>query len=145
LSTYKKQFWSTLKELVELDRHPWPADIPTEIDSPLWEFSFAGEPIFVVCGTPAHVLRQSRRSSTFMMTFQPRWVFANILDSPAGERAFGKIRERLANFDLVPTSPALGKYGDADNREFAQYFLDDENGPASCPFRNFTSRKENAA
>lgn len=146
LVDYRQRFWSLLGELAAIDRHPWPGDIPEELDTPGWEFSFAGEPIFVVCNTPAHILRQSRRSTSFMMTFQPRWVFDNILGSEvAAERAYEKVRSRLAAYDLLPTSPALGRYGDADNREFAQYFLGDDNGQPRCPFHSISKNKEKAA
>jgi hypothetical protein len=47
--------------------------IPEQIDHRCGA-SFAGELIFVVRSTPAHVMRQSRRCSTFTLTFQPRWV-----------------------------------------------------------------------
>lgn len=62
-----------LCDLAVEDHRPWPIAIPEELDNPRWEFCFAGEPIFVVCNTPAHVSRQSRRASSFMITFQPRW------------------------------------------------------------------------
>jgi len=146
LKAYRAQFWSLLQGLAAIDLHPWPGDIPEELDTPEWEFSFAGEPIFVVCNTPAHVLRQSRRSTSFMMTFQPRWVFETILGSEiAAERAYQKVRERLSSYDLIPASPALGRYGDAENREFAQYFLGDDNERATCPFHSLTSKKDQAA
>ena len=146
LETYRRRFWSILSELAACDDHPWPGDIPEALDTPGWEFSFAGEPIFVVCNTPAHVMRQSRRATTFMMTFQPRWVFDSILGSEAAaERAYAKVRSRLANFDLLPASPALGRYGEAGNREFAQYFLGDDNERAQCPFHSLTPKKEQAA
>jgi uncharacterized protein len=146
LDAYRLQFWSLLSGLAAIDDHPWPADIPEVLDTPGWEFSFAGEPIFVVCNTPAHVHRQSRRSTGFMMTFQPRWVFDTILGSEvAAAKAFAKVRERLASYDLIPASPALGQYGDPDNREFAQYFLDDDNERAVCPFHSLTKQKEQAA
>ena len=74
-----------------LDKNAWPAEIPEQVDHPMWEFSFAGEPIFVVCSTPAHVMRQSRRASTFMLTFQPRWVFEKILGTEkAASAAFAR-------------------------------------------------------
>ncbi len=146
LVDYRQRFWNLLGELAAIDRHPWPADIPEELDTPGWEFSFAGEPIFVVCNTPAHVLRQSRRSTSFMLTFQPRWVFDNILGSEvAAERAYQKVRARLETYDLVPASPALGRYGEEENREFAQYFLGDDNGRPRCPFHTLAPSKEKAA
>jgi len=36
-----------LDQLARLDKSPWPETIPEQIDHPMWEFSFAGEPIFV--------------------------------------------------------------------------------------------------
>lgn len=146
LEAYKAKFWDLLKGLAAIDNHPWPADIPEALDTPGWEFSFAGEPIFVVCNTPAHVHRQSRRSTGFMMTFQPRWVFDNILGSEvAAERAYQMVRERLVAYDLLAASPALGRYGEPENREFAQYFLGDDNERARCPFHSLTPKKEQAA
>lgn len=146
LNGYWKRFWSLLRDLSEIDAHPWPSDIPEQIDTPMWEFSFAGEPIFVVCNTPAHVQRQSRRATTFMITFQPRWVFDNILGKDAAsQKALEKVRERLAAFDLIEASPALGHYGDAENREFSQYFLGDDNKPMECPFHTLKTSKEQAA
>jgi FPC/CPF motif-containing protein YcgG len=135
LESYRKRFWSLLRNLSHVDPAPWPAAIPERLDDPAWEFCFAGEPIFVVCNTPAHVLRQSRRASTFMLTFQPRWVFENILGTAeAAERSFGKVRKRLASYDMLPPSPVLGQYGDPGVYEHQQYFLDESNDTPKCPF-----------
>lgn len=137
LEAYQSQFWQLLSDVVLHDEDDWPEDIPKEIDHPQWEFCFAKEPMFVVCGTPAHALRQSRRSSTFMLTFQPRWVFDGILETEEStSKAFQKVRGRLSDFDLVALSPALGRYGSADNREYQQYFLDEENNRPQCPFKS---------
>ena len=125
-----------MNELACIDGAAWPENIPQEIDNAHWEFCFRGEPTFVVCNTPAHVARQSRRASSFMLTFQPRWIFDQLLHtSKAAETAFGKVRERLKVFDLISLSPDLGLYGSAGTREYRQYFLEDENKVASCPFR----------
>lgn len=140
IETYDARFWALLKDLAKLDRHDWPQDIPTEIDSSAWEFCFAGEPIFVVCNTPAHVRRQSRRSTAFMVTFQPRWVFENLLGTERSAlKAFSSVRARLLEFDLSPPSPHLGKYGQTDVREFRQYFLLEDDRATSCPFRSLES------
>jgi len=64
IDAYHKKFWLLLDNWRRSTRGSWPAGIPEQTDHPMWEFSFAGEPIFVVCSTPAHVMRQSRRSST---------------------------------------------------------------------------------
>jgi FPC/CPF motif-containing protein YcgG len=143
IDAYYKKFWLLLDQLARLDKSPWPADIPEQIDHPMWEFSFAGEPIFVVCSTPAHVMRQSRRSSTLMLTFQPRWVFEKILGTEkAAEGAFAEVRKRLIPYDSASPSPLLGRYGNNDGREHEQYFLPDENQQAlACPFAKLAQSK----
>jgi uncharacterized protein len=143
IDAYHRKFWLLLDQLARLDKSSWPADIPEQIDHPMWEFSFAGEPIFVVCSTPAHVMRQSRRSSTFMLTFQPRWVFEKILGTEkAAEGAFAEVRKRLIPYDSTSPSPLLGRYGNNEGREHQQYFLHDENHQAlGCPFARLAQNK----
>lgn len=135
IEAYHRRFWTLLRDVARGDRQPWPDDIPAETDASLWEFCFAGEPVFVVCTTPAHVNRQSRRSSAFMLTFQPRWVFDRILGTEkAATRSFSVVRARLEKYDFLPPSPTLGKYGAEGVREADQYFIDDRNGALACPF-----------
>jgi len=143
LDTYYRKMWLTLDQLARLDKSAWPETIPEQIDHPMWEFSFAGEPIFVVCSTPAHVMRQSRRSSAFMLTFQPRWVFEKILGTEkAASAAFAEVRKRLIPYDSTSPSPLLGRYGNNDGREYQQYFLpDDNNAEAGCPFAKLAQTK----
>lgn len=145
MESYRNRFWSLLDSLESLDISPRPQTIPTQLDSPGWEFCFAGEPIFVVCNTPAHVLRQSRRSTSFMITFQPRWVFDGITDSddPAVLRSLQKVRERLQAFDAIPNFPYLGRYGERENREYSQYFIDDTNDAPACPFSRLARPNQN--
>lgn len=148
LEHYRDRFWSLLDDLAALDDVAWPPDIPRHVDDPLWEFSFNGEPIFVVCNTPAHIIRQSRRASAFMVTFQPRWVFDPILSrGSAHGTAITVIRKRLAAYDFIPPSPDLGAYGAPGNFEARQYFLNDENLPEVCPFDTLgdPGRKEKVA
>jgi uncharacterized protein len=143
LSAYYRKMWLTLDQLARLDKSPWPDTIPEQIDHPMWEFSFAGEPIFVVCSTPAHVMRQSRRSSAFMLTFQPRWVFEKILATEkAASAAFAEVRKRLIPYDSTSPSPLLGRYGNNDGREYQQYFLaDDNHAETGCPFAKLAQNK----
>jgi uncharacterized protein len=133
---YEQSFWSLLQYLIDSDTHSWPETIPHDPEDPYWEFCFKGEPIFVVCSTPAHSARRSRCSEGMVITFQPRWVF----DGLGGETSRGKaarrvIRKRLAAYDTVTASPLLGDYGSATNREWSQYFLHDTNDPVrqTCP------------
>ncbi|MGY6646043.1 MAG: YqcI/YcgG family protein [Salinarimonas sp.] len=128
IKEYESYFWKILKRLKYYDDSEWPENIPIEITDPHWEFCFAGEPMFVVCNTPAHHYRKSRYSPTFMLTFQPRWVFYGIeknIDLSNGSENF--IRKRIKKFDLIPPSPCLGKYGSSETLEYQQYFLDETN------------------
>ncbi|WP_246218492.1 YqcI/YcgG family protein [Litoribacterium kuwaitense] len=138
LSSYEDRFWTILQLLNDNDEKPWPPHIPKHPDHPLWEFCFHGEPMFVVCNTPAHEERLSRHSDVFMMTFQPRWVFEGLgLNTKAGQVIQHKVRKRLNDYDKVAAHPELGWYGQEENREWRQYFLHDapEAGAAVCPFR----------
>lgn len=135
LESYAAQFWTILNELAKIDRKPWPPEIPKDVMDPEWEFCFHGEPIFVVCTNPAHIKRQSRRSSTFAMSLQPRWVFDKILFSDkAAKTVFNSIRKRMAPYDALPPSPALGRYKDPEVRESQQYVLSEDDSIIGCPY-----------
>lgn len=136
---YRRRFWEVLRFLHTRDKVAWPDEMPRDTDDPAWEFSFGGTPLFVVCNTPAHLARRSRFSPTFMISFQPRWVFEEIgVETPRGAAARRVIRKRLRAFDNREPSPVLGDYGDPANREWQQYFLpdDDDNTEQVCPFRH---------
>ena len=146
VEAYEKNFWSILNRLHRLDARPWPKDIPAEPEDRLWEFSFAGEPVFVVCNTPSHRSRKSRYSKNFMITFQPRWVFEGVIGegAPNSDRIKREIRRRLTLFDTVEPSPELCGYGEESNREWKQYFLQETNVPKSgaCPFHSRLSDRK---
>ncbi len=135
---HERWFWEVLQELHTADTEPWPPDIATDADDPFWEFSFAGMPLFVVANTPAHIRRHSRYFDYFAITFQPRFVFDDLTpDSVQGQNARTIIRGRLRAYDEVSPTPLLGSFGDSENREWTQYFLDDDNRDprsAGCPF-----------
>ncbi|WP_295897878.1 YqcI/YcgG family protein [uncultured Bartonella sp.] len=137
INYYYKKFWKLLKELSEIDPIPWPDDIPEIIDNPAWEFCFNGVKMFVVCNTPAHINRLSRRSPSFTLTIQPRWVFEGLLDTEESATiAFKAVTERLEPYDIIHKSTLLGKYGELNNREAGQYFLDDDNdNNLVCPYQ----------
>ncbi len=139
LKDYHKKFWDCLKQLNGFDKVAWPDSIPAATDNEKWEFCFSGEPVFVVCNTPAHILRRSRYASSFMMTFQPCWVFANLLDTKQkANKEFALVSTRLKLYDHVPKSPYLGRYGDKDIFESEQYFLSDGNRKMGCPYKNLS-------
>lgn len=139
LEDYHARFWAVLQHLHDTDTDPerWPAAVPRDPNHPMWEFSYGGTSIFVVCNTPAHLRRRSRYSPGFVITFQPRWVFEGPEpDSARGVPARRVIRKRLRAFDGTEPSLLLGNYGNPDNREWRQYFLPDKNTDAAlaCPF-----------
>lgn len=128
-------FWKVLRRLQADDRAPSaPADTP---DDPFWEFSFAGQPMFVVGVSPAYRRRRSRNLGPCpILLFQPRTVF-DVLETRSGvaSHARATIRERLLAWDGVPHHVDLGVYGDPQNREWKQYFLPDHDRPVAgvCP------------
>lgn len=137
IAAYERDFWRVLRFLHQHDPSDWPEDVPTEPEDPRWEFSFCGEPVFIVCNTPAHRRRRSRRSRGMLITFQPRWVFEGLEGhTPRGRTAREVIRRRLESYDDVPAHASLGNYGEPENREWRQYFLPDvdESPPGRCPF-----------
>ncbi|WP_394176038.1 YqcI/YcgG family protein [Guptibacillus hwajinpoensis] len=136
IDEYQNQFWTILNQVHKLDEQEWPEHIPKEPHHHEWEFCFDGEPYFAFCATPAHVIRKSRQFPTFLIAFQPRWVFDEINASTTfGQKLKRAIRKRLVAYDGVDPHPALKWYGQQDNYEWEQYFLHDNDSSLSkCPF-----------
>ena len=138
---YERRFWNLLRALHASDPKPWPTDVPVDPDDAAWEFCFGGRSMFVFAAAPTHNRRKSRRlGESFVLLFQPRHVFDGIEGgTPAGGAARTIIRRRVKAWDDAPLHPAMGNYGDPNNREWPQYFIDDADpAPAadalSCPF-----------
>ncbi len=136
---HQAHFWSLLQGLHDRDEVDWPEGIDRNVDSPEWEFSFHGEPMFVVANTPAHGRRRSRYFEYFAITFQPRFVFEGLEETTAqGIRSRRIIRGRLDSYDQSPPAGNLGSFGADGNHEWSQYFLDDSDdgfdAEAGCPF-----------
>lgn len=134
------RFWDTLVMLQAHDSDQAGEFAGADPDTPLWEFAFAGVQMFVVGASPTYRNRASRNlGAAMVMLFQPRDVFdIGNLGKNSGEQARTLIRKRLFAWDGVAHHPALGTYGDPDNREWKQYFLPDGNEePAGrCPLRS---------
>lgn len=144
LEAHRSHFWWLLGQLRERDTTPWPAGIASDPEDPSWEFSYHGMPMFVVANTPYHRRRRSRYFEHLAITFQPRFVFDDLREgTPTGDNARAVIRRRLASYDDVPQSPLLGSFGAHGNKEWAQYFLDDDNDPTAtagrCPLHQAAS------
>lgn len=140
-AAYWDRFWRMLREVSQFDDAPWPTDISPALDDPKFEFTFNGQPMFVVVNTDLHERRMSRHMSRVTVTFQPRFVFEDIAEGTRrGDAAREVIRGRLATYDDAPLPATLGNFGDGSNREWKQYYLDDGDAseiPASCPFGRF--------
>ncbi|KZO89519.1 hypothetical protein CALVIDRAFT_56922 [Calocera viscosa TUFC12733] len=142
MSEYNDIFWKLLNGIAERDTVPWPSTIPRDIDNDRWCLCFGGEPFFAVIQTPAHEVRRSRYAKGLTIVFQPKWIFDILFKSEAKRAgALAKVRALLAKFDPIPVSPELKNYGDEGSREAKQYFLLDENIPASCPYRRLAAEK----
>lgn len=161
IDEYNDLYWKMLDGLAQLDPKPWPKDIPRDIDTDRWCLCFAGESMFSVIQTPAHQVRRSRHAPGVTIVFQPKWIFEygffhtiamtylltklifSILFSSDAKRAssLAKVRSLLKKYDPIPVSPELKNYGDSGSREAQQYFLLDENVPATCPFSTLSRSK----
>jgi FPC/CPF motif-containing protein YcgG len=146
LEDFRDRFWTLLQRLHDLDAVDWPTGVDSDPENPTWEFCFNGTPYFVVANTPAHRQRRSRYFEYFAVTFQPRFVFDGIAaNTPQGRNARQIIRERLGRYDAVALTPHLGNFGEPENREWVQYFLDDDNTPlpraARCPLHIRTTHQ----
>ncbi|KVE34334.1 non-ribosomal peptide synthetase [Burkholderia sp. BDU5] len=134
---YHDAFWHTLQYLHDHDPDP---KVGEQLDPshPDWEFSFAGLQTFVVCACPSFGQRHSRNLGPGMvLLFQPRAVFVDKVTNRAiSTQARTEVRRRLHVWDEVPPHPDLGYFGDTENREWKQYFLQDADVPnfGACPF-----------
>lgn len=145
VEAWQELFWCVLDELQAEDHLPWPSGISGDPNAPDWEYGFAGVPFFVVANTPAHVRRASRYFEYFAITFQPRFVFDGLTaGTVGGDNARKIIRGRLARYDALPPAPDLGSFGQQGNREWTQYFLDDQGvatpAAAQCPISHRYAR-----
>ncbi|WP_042142228.1 YqcI/YcgG family protein [Paucisalibacillus sp. EB02] len=133
---YEQLFWQQLIQLTEVDKLEWPEDIPVEANHPIWEFCFHGERYFMYCATPEHKNRRSRHFETMMLAITPRWVLQTFNKSKNRARKIKeRVRKRLMDYDSIEVHPDLNSYGVADNYEWKQYFLrDDETTLSNCPF-----------
>lgn len=136
---YRDRFWQILNFLHADDCVPWPSDIPTDPDDPLWEFCFGGEPIFMFAACPAYIHRRSRNyCNSLVMFFQPKRIFKGIeAESAAGTRVRRVIRSRLQRWDGTDKEhPDIVGYGEPLTFRWKQYLLSDDGTPAhgKCPF-----------
>jgi uncharacterized protein len=140
---FEKIFWEHLSGLAEVDQVEWPQHIPTNPHNPLWEFCYHGEQYFMYCGTPSHHNRKSRHFDVYMLAITPRWVLTEFGKAEEYAKKIRKqVRKRLENYDTIDIHPDLNTYGNADNYEWKQYFLhDDDTALSKCPFHRMMNEQ----
>jgi FPC/CPF motif-containing protein YcgG len=130
--------WRVLQYLHDHDENPQVLEQPDPSEA-AWEYCFAGMQMFVVGCSPTYLRRRSRNIGPgVVMLFQPRSVFIDqVTNREISIEARAAVRKRLIAWDNgVEAHPDLGVFGDADNREWKQYFLPDGDEPVAgtCPF-----------
>jgi FPC/CPF motif-containing protein YcgG len=134
---YHEQLWHVLEFLHVHDPEPWPEEIPTDPDTPRFEFCFGGEALFPTSRAPFYTDRKSRYSPVGLeITVQPRTVFDGITaDTEAGQNAREAIRGRMEEYDGVCPHADLGDWDVEGDREWTQYLFreDEDASPDACP------------
>lgn len=102
-----------------------PSGCPVSPQDAEWMLSLDGLGLFLNFSSPRHRRRRSRNvGPAFTIIVQSRESFD--LAGRARPSARDLIRRRVTAYDEVVPHPALGAYGDPDNREALQYFLGDD-------------------
>lgn len=132
-------FWSLLQALHGHDEAPWPESIPANVEDPLWQFCFAGEPWFINGHGTSYQNRLSRSSKRGMfLVMQTHANLTGIVGhNPVAEAIRRDIRQAVRGYDRIDVSPDFTIYGDPAGREWKQYWLADDNDPrtGTCPFK----------
>ena len=137
---YRSYFWDILQYLHEQDRFDWPAGAPKDPEHYLWDFHFAGEPIFAFGNAPAYKQRKTRDlGNSLVLGFQPRKIFEGLEGTEKGGiMSREKVRARVEAWDGLPKHPDISHFGDPDHNEWKQFFIGDDIEPikGKCPFHH---------
>ena len=137
---YRSYFWDVLQHLHEQDRYGWPGDKPKDPDHFLWDYHFAGEPVFVFGNAPAYKQRKTRDlGNSLILGFQPRAIFEGLEGTEKGGiMSREKVRARVEKWDNLPTHPDISHFGDPTHNEWKQFFIGDDIKPieGKCPFHH---------
>ena len=140
LEHYRKTFWDILQYMHEHDPLPWPEDKPKDPEHYLWDYHFAGEPVFVFGNAPAYKQRKTRHlGSSLILGFQPRKIFQGLEGTEKGGiNSREKVRERVEKWDQLPKHPDISHFGDPEHNEWKQFFIGDDIVPieGKCPFHH---------
>ncbi|RCW73240.1 YqcI/YcgG family protein [Saliterribacillus persicus] len=137
---YRSYFWEILQYLHEHDRFDWPEQAPKDPEHHLWDFHFAGEPIFAFGNAPAYKQRKTRDlGNSLILGFQPRAIFQGLEGTEKGGiMSREKVRARVEKWDGLPKHPDISHFGDPDHNEWKQSFIGDDIKPieGKCPFHH---------
>ncbi|MGP4079434.1 YqcI/YcgG family protein [Pseudalkalibacillus sp. R45] len=140
LEYYRSYFWDILQYLHHNDRFPWPHKAPKDPDHFLWDFHFAGQPIFTFGNAPAYKQRKTRNlGNSLILGFQPRAIFQGLEGTEKGGiMSREKVRARVEKWDGLPKHPDISHYGDPEHNEWKQSFIGDDIEPmkGKCPFHH---------
>lgn len=140
LDDYRKQFWEILEYTHQADQIPWPDASPRDPEHYLWDYHFAGQPIFAFGNAPAYKQRKTRDlGNSMVIGFQPRMIFEGLTGTEKGGiMSREKVRERVEVWDKLPKHPDISHYGDPDHNEWKQFFIGDDSEPIvdKCPFKH---------
>lgn len=140
IEMYRKRFWDILQYLHKADKKPWPIEKPKDPEHYLWDYHFAGEPIFVFGNAPAYKQRKTRDlGNSLVLGFQPRMIFEGLEGTEKGGiMSREKVRERVEKWDNLPTHPDISHFGDVNHNEWKQFFIGDDIEPikSKCPFHH---------
>ncbi|MFD1020871.1 YqcI/YcgG family protein [Thalassobacillus hwangdonensis] len=143
LEYYRAYFWKILQYLHENDRFPWPESAPEDPDHHLWDFHFAGQPIFTFGNAPAYKQRRTRHlGNSLILGFQPRTIFQGLEGTEkGGVMSREQVRKRVEKWDGLPTHPDISHFGDPNHNEWKQSFIGDDIEPiqGKCPFHHKNS------
>ncbi|MBF0707587.1 YqcI/YcgG family protein [Alkalihalobacillus hwajinpoensis] len=135
---YRSYFWDILQYLHNQDRIPWPSEAPKDPEHFLWDFHFAGEPIFTFGNAPAYKQRKTRNlGNSLILGFQPRTIFQGLEGTEKGGiMSRDKVRARVEKWDNLPKHPDISHFGDPNHNEWKQSFIGDDIEPivGKCPF-----------
>ncbi|KXN82443.1 hypothetical protein AN958_02546 [Leucoagaricus sp. SymC.cos] len=88
-------------------------------------------------------MRRTRYTKGVMIVFRSKRIFDILFSSDAKRTsALSKVTVLVVKYDPIPVSPNLKNYGEPDSREFQQYFLMDENVPATTPYAKLSAWTE---
>ena len=129
-ANFEQLLWTTLQQLSDLDREPWPLERDANPEDARFSFSFGGVGFFVV-GMHAGSSRLARRFAWPTLVFNPHEQF----DRLRREGKYLRFKELIRARDVAlqgSVNPMLSEFG--DESEARQYSGRSVSPDWKCPF-----------